>query len=220
MRKRHGVVWSAAALGLAVTARWLSCSTEGVETEGVEIDAVDGVYREDAPGARPVAALGARLRARGTVRWLELDVAARGPNVVPVPGLEGVHGVNIKTAHELHRALRDGRLRTMVRARGGSVVGSGEVVAVRSERLPQRRLSGDGDVDLHARTDAQWPVVVTLRSDPLPAVAASFEVFLDGVSRLRVTVADERILAIESLGEPPMPLVRGSEVANEGKVGQ
>ena len=135
---------------------------------------------------------------------------------MPVPGLEGVHGVNLKTAHELHRLLRDDRLSMTVRARDGHAVGGGSVVGVRSERLAARRLLPDGDVDLHARTEAEWPVVVTLRSDPLPAVAASCEVFVDGVSRLRVTVEGDRIAALEGLGEPATLLVRAGDESSAG----
>lgn len=172
------------------------------------LDAVVADYLEDAPGARPIAALGARLLAQGERRWLELVVAARGPRVVPVPGLEGVHGTNLRTAQELHRLLRDGRLRPRLRDGAGREAGAGRVVAVAEEPLPSRRLGADGDVDLHATTAAAWPVEVTLVSDPLPAEAASFELLVDGTARLRVSVAGDRVAAVESLGEPPYALRR------------
>jgi len=201
--------FSAAAVVLAAVA-----SSSGPPGDRV-LDAVVADYHEDAPGGRPIAALAARLLGRGGVRWLELVVAARGPRVVPLPGLEGVHGANLKTAQELHRLLRDGRLRPLVRDAARREAGSGTVVAVETERLPARRLRADGDVDLAASTQAAWPVEVVIASDPLPEAACTFELLVDGVSRLRVGIDGSTIASIESLGEPPFPLLRGAPEAGQ-----
>lgn len=213
--------WLAVALGIATTLHCLPPAPPKL------LDAVATVYHEDAPSARPVAALNVRLLAQGGTRWLELDLRARGAGVVPLPGLEGVHGVNLRTAQDLHRILRDDRLRMVVRVRDGHAAGGGRVVAVRHERLPTRRILASGDIDLHARTQADWPVVVTVASDALSAVAIPsghlvFELFVDRVSRLRVTAEGDRIAAIESLGEPALPFARAAcaEASNAWERGQ
>lgn len=166
------------------------------------LDELHADYHEDAPGRRVVAAITARLHASGSSRRLDLELAARGPRVVPFPGLEGVHGTNLRSAQELHRLLRDGELELRVR---GASAAAGRVVSVLEERLPARSLTPDGDVRLRDATPAAWPSRVHLQTEALPEGRAIVDVFVAGVSRLRVTVCNDavapRIEAIESLGE-------------------
>ena len=167
-----------------------------------QLDELHADYHEDAPGRRVVAAITARLQASGSLRRLDLELAARGPRVEPFPGLEGVHGTNLRAAQELHRLLRDGQLELRVR---GASAAAGRVVSLLEERLPTRSLTPDGDVRLRDATPAAWPSRVRLQTEALPEGRAIVEVFVEGVSRLRVTVCNDavapRIEAIESLGE-------------------
>lgn len=199
-------------LFLGLTALWATSALHTVPTP-TALDAVTADYHEDAPGAREVASVGARLWQHGAQRWLEVEVSARGPRVVPYPGLEGVHGTNLKTAQELHAICSGGRMRFAVRDDARREVGHGAIANIQEARLPTRRLRAEGSVEMDALTAAAWPATVSVRSDPLPQGAATFDVLVDDLSRLRVSVAHDRITAIESLGEPPLALRRDGEVS-------
>ncbi len=108
-------------------------------------------FLEDALAPRTVATLCAEVlpAADGAVR-LQLTVRAYGDAVLPLPGLEGAHGANLRTAEELERLLRDGALRLVLRRSGENL--PGRVVAVERGALPARAVRTDGSIDFDALT--------------------------------------------------------------------
>lgn len=166
------------------------------------LDSATAAYLEDAPGARPVARIVAELIATPTDTRLRLRVGACGDQVVPVPGFDGVHGANLRTAEELDRLLRDDRLQLIVRVAG--ISHPGELLEVQRAPLPARRLRPDGALVTGATTPGSWPVLVTFGSPPLPDGTTWCHLLADGVPRLAVQVRvgeGARIVAIESLAE-------------------
>lgn len=167
------------------------------------LDRATAPYREDAPGARPVAAIDAELhRQDGGVR-LRVRLRARGDEVVPMPGFEGVHGANLRTAEELDRLLREQQLRLIARVDGASRPGT--LLEVVRAPLPERRLDAAGRLVAGATTRGEWPIAATFESSPLPEGSTWCHLLADGLPRLAVHVVDvcgaARIAAIESLAE-------------------
>jgi hypothetical protein len=167
------------------------------------LDARTAPYYEDAAVPRPVASILAELvEDVGSLR-LRVTVSALGDEVEPVPGLEGVHGANLRTAEELDRLLRDDALRLVLRHSGALVPGTLE--SVQRERLPARRIGPDGRLRLDVITDAQWPVRAVFFGPPLPEGKSWTYLEADGVPRLAIAVESNdwrcRIAHIESRGE-------------------
>mgnify|MGYP001162056638 CR=1 FL=1 len=107
-------------------------------------------YREDAAVARPVAAVRAVLRARGDEVRVEVEVAAIGPGVEPLPGVEGAPGANLRTAEELHLLLQDGQL--AMATRGDDGVRHGRLLRVERGQVPVRRLRGASLIEVRLVT--------------------------------------------------------------------
>jgi len=160
-------------------------------------------YYEDAAVPRPIASVLAELIDEAGTMRLRVTVSALGDEVDALPGLEGVHGANLRTAEELDRLLRDDELRFVLRTAGESVAGA--LVAVARDHLPARRIDADGRLELEAQTTAQWPVRATFVGPPLPEGASWSYLEADGMPRLAVacttTANGGRIVAIESRGE-------------------
>lgn len=160
-------------------------------------------YREDAPAARPIAAVQARIESgAGGVRLLVV-VDAEGAGVEPLPGFAGVRGANLRTAEELLRLLREDGLQFHSRGAGGVLPGSLRVL--RRGTLPARRFAR-GQLELDGRTAAEYPLAVEFASVPLPDGEHDSYVVADGLPRLavrtRVGGDGARIVAIDSLGAP------------------
>ncbi len=174
-----------------------------LQTLPTALHSVTAVYLEDAPGARPVAAIDAALIGAAADTRLRLQVRACGDQVVPVPGFDGVHGANLRTAEELHRLLREDQLRLVVRVNGSSQ--PGELLAVEYAPLPTRRLGADGTLTPNAITAGEWPVAVTFLSPPLSPGETWCYLLAEDSPRLAVQVIGiggvGRIAAIESLAE-------------------
>lgn len=161
-----------------------------------------GLYLEDAPARRPVAALTAELRRGASGRYVEVRCAATGEGVVAVPGIAGVPGANVRTADELWRLLDRGELRIVTRHRERSLIG--DLVGVEAADLPQRRFASDGG--LEAAPPAQREAAaVTFRSVPLPDGPSTTYLEVGGVPRLSIEVRSvdgTPCVRLESLGDP------------------
>lgn len=172
------------------------------------LDARTAAYLEDAEVPRPVASVRAELVEAGGAVRLRVAVAALGDEVAPLPGLEGVHGANLRTAEELERLLREDALRLVLRRSGREV--AGEDVVVERARLPARRVGAGGRLELDAATAAEWPVRATFTSPPLPAGESWCYLVADGHPRLavgaRCSTDGVRITTIESRAEPRGPI--------------
>jgi hypothetical protein len=188
----------------------LSClvfATSGAPPSRV-VATASAMYLEDALVPRPVAAVQARLCARGGERWLEVELSPRGAGVDPLPGFAGMPGVNLRTAEELARLVADDALRLVTRHDGSSVPGA--LVRVELGTLPAREVDADGLLR-EVAAPGDWPVRVVFRSAPLPAGATWSHLESDGVPRLalHVDAAGEHgaaVLTIASLAEPaPIP---------------
>jgi len=167
------------------------------------LDARTAPYYEDATVPRPVASVLAELvEDVGSLR-LRVTVSAVGDEVDPLPGLEGVYGVNLRTAEELDRLLRSDALRLVLRHAGAQLPGSLE--SVQRDRLPARRVGPDGRFELEAVTEASWPVRAVFFGPPLPEGKSWTYLEADGVPRLAIAVESTdwrcRIAHIESRGE-------------------
>jgi hypothetical protein len=167
------------------------------------LDARTSPYYEDAAVQRPVASVLAELvEDVGSLR-LRVTVSAIGDEVEPLPGLEGVHGVNLRTAEELDRLLRGDTLRLVLRHSGALVPGTLE--SVQRDHLPARRIGPDGRLRLEERTEASWPVRAVFFGPPLPEGKSWTYLEADGVPRLAIAVESNawrcRIAHIESRGE-------------------
>lgn len=208
----RALAWSFAAVAVFVPAR--SPAGPG---PAVQLDARRDLYREDAAAARPVAAIAATLWRRGDAIELEVEVAAVGDGVVPLPGVEGAPAANLRTAEELHALLRDGALwletRPAAAGDGAASARRGELRAVERGHVPARRLRPDGRVEGRASA-AELPLRVRFASGDLPGGTCRTVLVAGGVPRLCVdcerTGASARILAIASLGEP-VATAAGSE---------
>lgn len=158
-------------------------------------------YEEDAPGARPVAAVQARVEQHGGAVRLRLSVAAVGDGVLPLPGFDGLPGANLRTAEELERLLADGALRLWTRADGPRRVAAARPEVHRGP-LPRRIVDAEGRLATGVSA-AKWPLVVTFVSDPLPAGTSRSWLDADGLPRLGVLLQHDghqaKIVAIESL---------------------
>jgi len=168
------------------------------------LDVRTAAYREDAEVPRPVAAVRAELlQAQGTVT-LAVAVAVIGPDVDPLPGVEGAPGANLRTAEELHFLLADDQLR--LETRGGGAVVAGALQTVERGRVPVRRLRADGSLDLAARAPAELPLRVEFRSAALPEGRSYSYLVAGAAPRLLVECERSgdraRIVAIECLAEP------------------
>ncbi|MCA8947961.1 MAG: hypothetical protein KDE27_00565 [Planctomycetes bacterium] len=170
-------------------------------TAAVVRDRRSALFLEDAVVPRPIARVTAELIERGGVRRARVAVSALGPGVEPLPGLEGVAGANLRTAEELDRLLREAALQLVVRSAGESL--AGRRIAVRWAAVPVCRIGDDGAIDFAARTAREWPVEVTFESPALPSGETWCYLEADGVPRLAVEIAGDRIVAIESLAARP-----------------
>lgn len=175
----------------------------GARARDAVLDVQATHYREDAPGARPVAAVRAVLRARGSDVVVEVEVAAIGAGVDPLPGVEGAPGANLRTAEELHFLLADDALHLRTRASGLDVAGS--LLRVERDLVPVRRLRPDGSI-APEQAPAALPVRVAFASAALPLGRSRSFLLCGDVPRLVVecerTATGGRIVAIDSLGEP------------------
>lgn len=167
------------------------------------LDRKNADYLEDEQTGRQLADLGLRLVARrGEVR-LELQIAAQGPTVQPVPGFRGVHGANHITARELTEMLDRGQLKVVVLPRDGKGKRFGTVTALRRGRVPERRLDGD---QLVVDAESLEEYVLAIHAESPVLAKGEHEVYVEakGVPRLRVDVrvgaTSGRILAVTSLG--------------------
>lgn len=168
------------------------------------LDELVGDYLEDAPAARRVAEVRAGLLRRGGELHARILVSAQGARVDAVPGLSGVQGHNLRTAEELHRLLRDGRLAFVLR--GGEPVSDvqGSVAVSRVGRLPVRSIV-DGSLQMRGATRAEWPLEVAFEAGPLTGGEWRAYVLADEVPRLRVVFEIDgdggRVAELRSLGQ-------------------
>jgi len=168
------------------------------------LDVRTAAYLEDAGVPRPVAAVRAELSLRSGAVTLAVAVSACGPDVEPLPGVEGAPGANLRTAEELHFLLADDQLR--LETRGGGAVVAGALHAVERGRVPVRRLRADGSLDVAVLAPTELPLRVVFRSAALPE-GRSYSCLVAGrAPRLLVECERSgdraRIVAIESLAEP------------------
>ena len=151
----------------------------------IELAAASALYEEDAAARRPVAAMQARLlRIGGEVR-LELRVLAVAAGIVPVPGLDGAPGANLRTAIELDRLLGDQAI--VLRSRIGERLVNGSLLTIESGPVPLAAVDAAGN-RAPATSPASWPVAATFRSAPLPQGSSRSLLEVDGVPRLLVDV--------------------------------
>lgn len=172
------------------------------------LEAQTAPYYEDAAVPRRVATVLVELVEDVGALRLRVTVSALGDEVDALPGLEGVHGSNLRTAEELDRLLRSDTLRLLSRSAGAMVAGS--LVSVQRERLPARRVGPGGRLELETETEAQWPVQVVFFGPPLPDGKSWTYLEADGVPRLAIAVESNdwhcRIAHIESRGESSRPI--------------
>jgi len=180
-----------------------------------ELDRRSASYLEDhlpsdTSGPRAVADMLATLLGDADGVWLRLAISAQGPRVEPIPGIEGVPGVNLRTAEELHLLLREDRLQLVTRDGRASL--TGELMAVERQQLPMRRLRPDGSIDVSAVSAAELPVRVSFASHRLPPGRSRTYLLANGLPRLLIEVerddGGDRITAVESLGELLAPTTR------------
>ncbi|MCR9245234.1 MAG: hypothetical protein NXI31_09395 [bacterium] len=159
----------------------------------------EALYLEDAVMPRPVALVRAELVGIEDARWLRLRLSAIGAGVDAVPGLEGVPGANLRTAEELDRLLREGRLAVTVEPVAGErTTAPANVTAIEWRRLPARRVAITG-IDFESRTTAEWPAAVTMLTARLPLGEVNVYLEADGLPRLLAVVAEDRVTQLTSL---------------------
>jgi len=168
------------------------------------LDARQADFIEDNGTGRVVGAIDARLSGCGGTGALHLEVRARGPRLDPIPGFEGIHGVNVHTAREIERVLEEGALRVVTRSTDG-VEHAGRVTPGPRVALPRRQLTADGRLLLDARTDRALPASIRFDTGELPPGRYRTEVLVQGRSRLRaefeLAAGTGRITALGSRGE-------------------
>lgn len=160
-------------------------------------------FLEDAVVPRPVAAMRAELLPCDGGAVLRLSVNASGVVVEPLPGLQGVHGHNERTAEELQRLLREHALQLVLRRSGENL--PGQLLEVARGTLPMRRLRDDGDIDFSART-AELTLGATFASPVITDSPAYVYLLADDAPRVVACVdrigGEWRITELASLAAP------------------
>lgn len=196
-------LWLLSLAAVALPLGW-ALARSGAGAQATVLARGEAGYAEDAVPARLVAWVRCALIRTGSMVQLQVELLAQGPAVDPVPGLAGIAGTNLRTAEELHRLLREGALTVESRPEaGGRQVGS--IAAVVRGRLPTRRITPEGRLELDTATASELPVGVTLlTADLLPGRHHTY-VVADGLPRLCVTTVhgsgQDVIEGIASIGE-------------------
>jgi hypothetical protein len=135
---------------------------------------------------------------------LQIAISAVGPQVEPIGGYRGIGGTNRYTAEELQLMLsgfHDVQIRT--RTPDGRIR-IGTISSQRSQRLPTRLFRPGQPIDFFAMTAREYPLEVIAHTSQSGPGAATTEVLLNGVPRLRVNYIIERgnvrLLGAESIG--------------------
>lgn len=174
----------------------------------VELDRRSERYIEDEPGGRSLAGVELVLERVESGAQLGLRLAADGPRVDAIHGIEGRRGVNRITARELTRLEQERGIEIRTVRRDASEVGesAGAVAIVRTGRLPQRRVAPDGSIDLQAQSHESFALELALSAAPVGAGEWRTELWVGGRPRLRVDYQfDGRTGRIEAFDSNPVP---------------
>ena len=177
-------------------------------TPRAELDRRSERYIEDEPGGRGLAGVELVLERVESGAQLALRLAADGPRVDAIHGIEGRRGVNRITARELTRLEQERGIEIRTTRRDASEVGAhvGAVSIVRAGRLPERRVAPDGSIDLEAASHETFALELALSAAPVGAGEWRTELWVGGRPRLRVDYQfDGRTGRIQAFDRNPVP---------------
>jgi hypothetical protein len=202
------------ALQLAAAAWLLTSWNAGPAAESAEpaafiVDERRLDYAEDEGTGRRLAAIHAVLERRGATIALRVTAAAIGPQVDAIPGWQGIRGANRITAEELGAIVEKGRMRVETDGAGLREPLLGAASPGRRGRVPERRRSAGGSIDVGATTEVDYTLELIAATPPLGNGLRRTRLVVDGVPRLEVTTFTRgdrgRILDVRALHEPDPP---------------